>query len=340
MYNRSPVSSSSSSELALPPPPIPTGKGSRSAASPVFSEFIDRSKHVPELTFPEHVPRGFVPAVVDYQSLKWRDSESVERLLRSALEFGVFRISGHGITVEELRATLAEAKWVFGLSMDCCRRYGDRQEFVWCHSNEAMAEKAAKQAIRGDQYQSFRDKMENISSKLGAIAGVLAQVISGSMRKQSTKTIQPIESILSLYRYNPANDIDQRSYTYNEIDHDSCKYDLRLNLLLGQGAFSTVKSERPHLSFNTSPETIVVTIAEQLVECWSLGEFNSDLGKVDNFESNNIGSQPLFSFELKYSFPNLNQRLSSAKRTISLVDQIIILAIVTLLYRIFALTLC
>lgn len=121
------------------PPPIPTGKGSRSAADPEFSEYVDITKEeqVPVLILPEHV-RGSSeePAEIDYRLLLTGDYDTVQRLLRSAADFGVFMIIGHGLCPEEVKSTLVENQWAFEkLSKTSRRRYtAEHEEYVWCRN--------------------------------------------------------------------------------------------------------------------------------------------------------------------------------------------------------------
>lgn len=119
------------------PPPIPTGKGLMSAADPEFSKYADITKEeqVPDLILPEHVRSNFQePSEIDYRLLLTGDDDSVQRLLKSAADFGVFLIIGHGLCSEEVKSTLVENQWAFEkLSKATRRRFAaDHEEFVWC----------------------------------------------------------------------------------------------------------------------------------------------------------------------------------------------------------------
>ncbi|KAL6987972.1 hypothetical protein U1Q18_013718 [Sarracenia purpurea var. burkii] len=319
-----------------PPSPIPTGKGSRSAADSIFSAHLNRSLKIPELSLPDYVHRS-VPADIDRRSLLSREGDSVKRVLRSAAEFGVFRISGHGICVDELRSTLVGADTVFGISDDgeteCCRDSGGCDEFAWLHSEEGVAERAQK-VIGAEKYRSFSQMMENVANELEAIAGELAEVVSESANKQLLcKQIQPRKSILSLHRYDHNAIGGDSPLLSNERQRESCyEHALTLHLLFDQFEFH-VQSEQGPLSFTASPDTIVVTVGKQLEE-WSLGEFKSAFG-VLTFEPNlgNVGAS--FSIELNCSPSNFSHGPGKINRVITLSDQIVFMAIIALLYNVF-----
>lgn len=112
----------SGSELHLtapPPSPIPTGKGSRCAANEILCDYLGKSLNVPELSLPDpQLPLNDeahqIPAEIDYRSLELNDCETIDRLLRSAREFGAFMITCHEICAEELQSLANEADRVFG----------------------------------------------------------------------------------------------------------------------------------------------------------------------------------------------------------------------------------
>ncbi|KAI3474277.1 hypothetical protein Pfo_029065 [Paulownia fortunei] len=267
-----------SSSMAAPPPtPISTAKGSRSAADPILSEYIDKSIQIPELTLPQHVHR-FKPEVINYESLVSREKDSVRRLLRSVREFGVFQINDHGILTED-------------------------------------------------------QKMENVARQLEALAEELAKVIARSGRKQFEEPIQLGESTLSIYRYHRANIIDRISSVIGERSQESGPYALSLHLLLESSEFC-LETGWGNLSFDTSQDTIVVTMGKELEE-WSLVEFKSAQEKL-MFKPFLHTNRPSFSIEQKWSGSNLRNVVGESNRIISLADQILILLIVALLYNSFA----
>ena len=96
-----------------PPSPIPTGKGSRTASNEPFARFLDRSLRVPALSLPGTSPRSHdchVPAKADLRSLLSAEGDgSLERVLGSGRDFGVFRVTGHGVSAVELAGLVG--KW-------------------------------------------------------------------------------------------------------------------------------------------------------------------------------------------------------------------------------------
>ncbi|KAK6129471.1 hypothetical protein DH2020_036784 [Rehmannia glutinosa] len=247
----------SSSTVAPPPSPIPTAKGSRSAADPVLSEYIDASAQIPELSLPQHVHR-FKPEEINYESLASRENDSVRRLLRSVREFGVLQIKNHGILTEELRFALANSERIFGLTVECCSSYGDHEKIVWRGDDGQVMEEATA-AIGEQNYQIFRQKMGNVAKQLKAIAEELVQVIAPCDVKQFEEPIKLGESTLSIYRYHRANIIDRISSVIGQTRQESGPYALSLHLLLESTEFCWA-----NLSFNTGPNTIVVTMGKEL----------------------------------------------------------------------------
>ncbi|KAG2326449.1 hypothetical protein Bca52824_009177 [Brassica carinata] len=133
MRTRSQLSVSSPPPL---PSPIPRARGSRSAANEILTEIIEKSIQVPELTLPESHSGGescgsrhLIPAEIDFRLLTSRREGSVDRLVRSAREFGAFRVSYHGISSEEMRSLVRESgrfsefwRKRHGFSEECCRK--------------------------------------------------------------------------------------------------------------------------------------------------------------------------------------------------------------------------
>ncbi|KAL2541222.1 2-oxoglutarate (2OG) and Fe(II)-dependent oxygenase superfamily protein [Abeliophyllum distichum] len=147
-----------SSSPAVPPPlppPIPTGKGSRSAANPILSKYIDKSIQIPELSLSEHV-HSLKLHDIDYQLfISMNHGDSVSQLLRSARESGTFRIIGHGISSEELRSILVNHEQIFGLPIKCCTNYGDHERFMWCDADKEFMEKG-KNVLGEQNFHIFR----------------------------------------------------------------------------------------------------------------------------------------------------------------------------------------
>lgn len=173
----------------------------------------------------------------------------------------MFRISNHGIPAEELRLTFAEDEDCFRLLTECCRRYDDREEFSYCRAAVEALERG-KRVVGVQKYRNFSEKIENAAAMLETIAEELAQIIATGS-KGSPKKIQQNESKLSLCRHNNATLEEQNLPSSFESRNKSCKYALSLHLPLEHGEFC-IKSEAGPLSFNTSSDTIVVTVGELL----------------------------------------------------------------------------
>ncbi|KAL0338090.1 UNVERIFIED_CONTAM: hypothetical protein Sangu_1331100 [Sesamum angustifolium] len=253
---------SSQSPAAPPPSPIPTGKGSRSAADQILSEYIDKSIQIPELRLPRQVQvHQFKPEEISYESLQLREKDSVRVLVRSVRELGVFKIIDHGISTEELRFALGNSERIFGLTVECCTGYGDHEKLVWRGDDNQIMEEAT--AMIGEQkLQILRfwlihaKKVENVARQLEGIAEELVEVIAQSAGKQF---FQLGESTLSIYRYHRANIIDRTSSVIGDTIQISGPYAFTLHLLLEPTELCL-----QNLSFDTNPDTIVVTMGKEL----------------------------------------------------------------------------
>ncbi|OIT06769.1 PREDICTED: uncharacterized protein LOC109223060 [Nicotiana attenuata] len=319
-----------SSSVAPPPSPIPTGRGSRSAVDSILGEYIDQSIHVPHLTLPKNTHR-WVPDEIHYPSLLLRENDAMNRLLSSAAEFGVVRIIGHGISGEELRTMLTENEWLFRLSRE---KYANYDKFVWDWSDNTMVQKA-KVAIGEQNFLFFRQQLEEVLKKLKGIAKEVDEIIRLSNSDESWKKIEAEEVKMYIYRCtkNQSSSMDQTWLPpHNATLEDSFKYALNLYLPLEPLEFS-VHSKRGRLPFITSPDTIIVTIGHQLEE-WSDGKFRSADGEVALKPNLHI-DQALLSLELKWSFTNLNDDVYKTEKRITLSDQVLILVILILVYRMF-----
>ncbi|KAF2305238.1 hypothetical protein GH714_003267 [Hevea brasiliensis] len=133
---------------APPPSPIPTGKGLRSAANENLCDYLAKSLNVPDLSLPDpHLPLNDthqIPAEIYYPSLELSDYETIDSLLRSAREFGAFRITCHGIFGDELRLLVHEADRVFldlehadiGFRGKSSERKKNKEQIAWVRSRK------------------------------------------------------------------------------------------------------------------------------------------------------------------------------------------------------------
>lgn len=142
------------SQIPAPlPSPIPTGRGTRSAASETFSQFLEKSLHLPELTLPvTHLPPA--PAEIDFRSLPLA---SADLMLRSVREFGAFRIRCHGISGVELQVMTDEAENVFQkLRNVVVELNGHDGEIITCvRSSKGSMEFTANDIIRDQVDRNF-----------------------------------------------------------------------------------------------------------------------------------------------------------------------------------------
>ncbi|XVF29694.1 hypothetical protein REPUB_Repub15cG0144200 [Reevesia pubescens] len=262
---------------APPPSPIPTATGSRSAANETLTNFLENSLQIPDLTLPESQAKAqppHHPDKVDFRSLVLRETGSVERLLRSVREFGVVAIGwqqGIDNNTEEVKALVKETARVFGVLEERdtgFRRYfaGKREEIVWVHCNDERME-WARRYIGPQLYQSFSEKMEKVGRKLKEVAEELGKILVENASEQlAKKRLQRRESILSIYKYNQQDKkIEQNQHlNLNEDENDhSCDYTLSLHLPTKHCEFS-VKSGPRVFSFDAGPDTIIVTVGQQL----------------------------------------------------------------------------
>ncbi|KAF8394836.1 hypothetical protein HHK36_018773 [Tetracentron sinense] len=295
---------------APPPSPIATAKGSRSAAvdDQILSEYLEKTLQVPDLTLPEsYFPASAhrqIPADIDLESLMSRENVSVRQILDSAMEFGMFRIKGHGVSAEELRSTMAEAELVFGFSAEkkkgqirnFGRRGSSREELFWFHPQQTMVE-AAQKEIAPEIYRSLSQRMESVASRLQAVAEQVGHILSEYAGKRPQKIIHEGESVIYLYRYHPDTLIDPIPPPDKEKNKGCSHHALSLHLSFGHSAFY-IQSSRGLLSFNTSSDTIVVTVGKQL--------------EVTNFSQNLVLSGSSLTWAAMWIISGLHYRPKSA----------------------------
>nr|GMC81836.1 Gibberellin 2-beta-dioxygenase [Ipomoea batatas] len=307
---------------ALPPPsPIPTGKGSRSAVDSVLSEYIDQTQIVPELSLPQNAQR-WVPAEIDYRSIKFRDSEAIEKISKSISDDGVFLVSDHGgFSTGELRSILIDNQWTFALltpDHNDRRRGGYNEKYVWSISDKKTLEKGKYAAHQQEILQILSQEMENVGTKLKEMAQELSPVVLGSRSGQpATKTK------LCIYR-STYNSTQQSSIIDNDQSDDP--------LLLSKYGFSLLLPLQPTEFYlkakassfrTTTADTVIVAIGEHL-----------QIMKPNNLHGNSVS----LSIQLNYSSSSSTSRNSDgdvAQNKISLRDQIAIVIIFILLYQVF-----
>lgn len=147
---------------SAPPSPIPRAAGSRSAANQILTEFLEKSLQIPELALPEPYNHR-VPDEINLRSLVLGENYWLDRVMKSARDFGAFRIRCHGISAEELRALVRETERVFGIleerdtgyRRDMGRRSDNKEEIVWVRSGKERMD-WAREYIGAELFRSFR----------------------------------------------------------------------------------------------------------------------------------------------------------------------------------------
>ncbi|XP_042419276.1 uncharacterized protein LOC122007818 isoform X1 [Zingiber officinale] len=200
---------------APPPSPIATGKGRRSAAvdDRVFSEYLDKSLRVPDLSLPGPYCRSKSPikdpVEVDLRSLLSGDESIARRVLAAAAEIGAVPVVGGGEALaEEVRAAIEAGKGVMNPEGERLSRYieknwfarrdGTVQEFVWYRSRSPETERLLQRTWPGS-YLALRDNMECIALRLDTVADCIAKILSKYVTDPTpTKRLREVQSTLHL----------------------------------------------------------------------------------------------------------------------------------------------
>ncbi|KAK8466408.1 hypothetical protein PHAVU_008G084100 [Phaseolus vulgaris] len=313
------------------PSPIPTGRGMRSAASETFSHFLEKSLQLPELTLP-HLPPA--PAEIDLRSLSLG---SADLMLRSAREFGAFRIRYHGISSGELLTMADEAERVFEKSRNVVVELnGPDGEMIPCvRSSKGSMEFTAHDIIRDQAHRNFWVHMGNIARRLDSVVEQVSLVLQHNTSIEFMERIQDIESVICLCRYPHDNVPKQKEDSSVKRKDRYCDHGLRFYLPMEKCIFY-IQTERGPLSFDTGPHNIVVTVGKQLQE-WSNGVFKCVPGEMIFMPS--LQSSPAsFSIELVCSAPSNNpthclNNSEDCDKIISLADQVLFVFCLIFLYK-------
>ncbi|XP_023544633.1 uncharacterized protein LOC111804157 [Cucurbita pepo subsp. pepo] len=305
---------------APPPSPIPTGTGSRSAANETFKQFLEKSIHLPQLSLPES---RFISttnpslAVIDFRSLASPSGgDATARMLRSANEFGAFRIVNHGISGEEILSVVNEAKSVWEDDDQSWAGDVGNREVVFQVRRRNDSEASENTVVQAATNRQISEKMEKLRSKLEGIEEKISERLWKCMGENMKKGDKK-ESIFSVYRYNNnhqnPNPCERENKTKNmmslHIPGEHCQ-------------FSINSYQQPSsFTFDAAADTIVVTLGEQLVER-SLGKLKSARSEM-TFVPDLLGSRTSFSIELEVSNRNLVKKHSHSK-IITIYDQILV----------------
>ncbi|XP_027351345.1 uncharacterized protein LOC113862460 [Abrus precatorius] len=309
------------SQIPAPlPSPIPTGRGSRSAANEIFSQFLEKTLQLPELTLPGH-QLSPAPAEIDLRSLPLA---SGDMMLRSTREFGAFRIRCHGISGNHLGTMADEAERVFRESKNIVVEHdGHGGEMIPCVRSCKGELEFTGQNIIGDQtHRNFWIHMGNVASRLDSIVEQVAMVLQQDTTNEFKERIQDTESMICMCRY-PHDNVPKQNEGVSVKSKDRlCDHVLRFYLPMEHCIFY-IQTERGPLSFDAGPENIVVTVGKQLEE-WSQGVYKCVPGEMI-FMPSFHSSSASFAIELKCSaYSNLNHSSNNSDKIISLTDQILI----------------
>ncbi|KAK1421693.1 hypothetical protein QVD17_24238 [Tagetes erecta] len=274
---------------------------------------------------------------VEYRLIKSKDKNAIQKVLDSAFKYGMFLVSGHGISSEELNAAFTEAEFCFGLLAERWSRDGDREEFAWSRSAMATAERR-REVKNNEQFHMFRQKMDNLAKKFEGIAKDVAQIIGSNGGKQPRKKIKENETRMTLFKHSNSAlqpHTPRSCQAPGAMDtgsrRDYATFALGLHIPTEFGEFRLLSEDGP-FSFRVNPNTIVITLGEQIQE-WSYGELRSAFGEI-NIEPEIQDDKGAYSIELKCSPSILNDAVDK-NESISITDQIIFVVVVAVAYKLF-----
>ncbi|KAG6511882.1 uncharacterized protein LOC121976180 [Zingiber officinale] len=329
---------------APPPSPVATGNGRRSAAvdDRVFSEFLDVSLRVPDLS----LPQSFfsmksvikVPPEIDLCSMVSGDESSARCVLSAASEVGAIRVVGGGKALaEEVRAAIEAGKVILKPEGErpntdvenrrFARRDGVVQEFVWYRLRSPETERLL-QRTWPESYPALRDKMESVASRLDTVAECIAKILSKYVTNQTpSKRLSKVQSTLHLRKQDSPY---SRNTTMDYIDATSL-YPEALSLhICGDHHEFCVRHPEGSIITMLRAGDILVTIGKTLQE-WCNGELKSVSAEAlyqpvdDSFTS--------FSLEYMCSPLVLSHELDHETKTISLTDQLLAVLFLVFLYN-------
>ncbi|MQM14225.1 hypothetical protein Taro_047154 [Colocasia esculenta] len=332
-----------------PPTPIATGKGTRSAAvnDRVLADYLERSLRVPELTLPDPsslgVRRNPTPAKIELGVLLAGDAASRGRLLSSAAAVGAFLIDGHGVTEGDVGAAVEVAAGVFGLAEEkrgalgpyFRRRGGAREELRWLRPPGAEDE-AVLRGAWPDSYPAFREKLENMCSKLDSIAESIGTILSANMGTPHgecpAEESPPSVLCLRKYSFDAFRNPISTAGSGEAAPAASPPRALSLHLLGSNREFVIKSDEEGSVPFPVPTGSIVVTLSKELQDM-SNREFKGVDGEPIYELSSDLG--PSFSMEYRCFPASLRRRTkhSTARSTLSLRDQLLVALALILLYK-------
>lgn len=114
-------------------------------------------------------------------------------------------------------------------------------------------------------YDDDSEKMDYVAGKLEVIAEELGQIFSHHASKQQYRhKIEASEPTLSLCRHNHPFPRVNSTVNNQQPQQKHCKYALSFHVPVDEAEFCYHTEQSPSSSIYTGPDTIVVTIGEQL----------------------------------------------------------------------------
>ncbi|KAI3993647.1 hypothetical protein MKX01_002660 [Papaver californicum] len=326
--------------LRTPPPsPISNARGLKSAAvnDEILADYLEKTLQVPDLTLPEsyafsnnrngnnHSHHHHIPFEISYSALKSRDEDSIRQLFQSVTELGVFRLTGHGVSAEELQSTISEADLVFrslikkkkkpNLSINLGSKKVIREEFFWFGSENEMDATLAAQIGNG-KYKLLSQKLDDIYDQLDAVSENVGQILFENMNVklevEKRKDVQGRESILCYYKFS-------KTHRFSSDD--------------GNDSQRQLFDEEEKNGSSSRVHAFSLYLYE-----WSQGRLKCVPGEpiVDR----NIHVNPSYAMEFMYSPPSssfLNYNSNNRRmHFISIFDQILIVIIAAVIYSFFS----
>ncbi|KAF0923666.1 hypothetical protein E2562_006646 [Oryza meyeriana var. granulata] len=262
---------------ALPPTPIRTARGERSAAADelVFSEFLEASLRVPDLTLPRNKRSFRYPAPLPNPDVLARallsgEPDAVRTAAGAAAESGAFRLGG-AVEADEVRAAVEAAEPVFRAPEEVKRELGrwfrrrDRvagEEFYWFRPASSDADRVLDAALPGSTYQVFREKMEIIASKMEDLAQCVMRVLSDNSKNPKDSALPTeADSILCLTLYN-CNKLKTHWNEFGSTDPAN-SYALSIHLS-GRDQEICLRNQSGSTFFSLPAGSMLVTIGKQI----------------------------------------------------------------------------
>ncbi|URD97990.1 hypothetical protein MUK42_30062 [Musa troglodytarum] len=341
----------------------------------VLSEYLDGSLRVPDLTLPgSYYPSRSplkVPPEVDLTSLVSGDESAIRRVLAAASEVGAVRVAcGETSLVEQARAAIEAGAPLFATSEAdknkgelgqrwFGRRDGVGEEFYWYRLRSPETEwllqrtwpnsyrilrkgcgRPAKYVLQnsrknnaaGDKAQSkARDKMENVAARMETVGECIAKILSEHVASQTpSKRIGKVQSVLCLRKYESHHSRNNM----RELSDPKSLHSHALSLhIAGDDEDFCIRRAEGSAIFGMPAGDMLVTIGKPLQE-WCNGELKSASGEI-LFQPTD-DSSPSFSLEYMCSPLVLSHEPACGAKTISLVDQLLVMLVLALLYKIWS----